>query len=380
MERSRRRKRHLSLTLEGLLFITVTMLVGFAAMNTAAQLLYLMFALMCAFLILSALLASSNLRRLVLTREASRLAEAGLPTSVVVRIRNGKRRVKSFSLRVLDRLEGGTTVGAAFFDVVPEDGEEEQVYECLFPRRGVFRLERLELATRYPFGLVQRHFGVNAPREIMVLPGRQELGEKLTAAVQEFGELASARRGRGAGIHNIRNHQPGDSSRDIHWKTSARRGTLMIREYESEEQRRVAVILDNRLDDPTEEELADFERAVLIASSVLHALGETDHPVELLTASGVVSPDVGTAQSIRCRRALATIAILPEAGTKPPRLPEDDGTLEVFVSWGRRAAPAQPGRVVLHTSDPTVLQGPSNAAEQPLGERVPARTMDGAAS
>ena len=60
IDRFRRRRFHVSLTFEGLFFCVVTLVVALAAINTSAQLLFLVFAMMCSLLVLSALAAQTT--------------------------------------------------------------------------------------------------------------------------------------------------------------------------------------------------------------------------------------------------------------------------------------------------------------------------------
>lgn len=293
--------------------VVTMLLIGLAALNTAAPLLYLMFSMMCAFFVLSALLASNSIRRLEATRQCPRVWQAQLPMRVTLRLHNNKLLTSSYSLRVTDVLQDGSALGAAFFDMVPPQGRSStQDYECLFLRRGVYRLRDIELATRFPFGLIERVLRFDSPAEVLVLPQSIPLGEAVEKARTDLGDYESHRRGAGAGLYGLRNYTPEFSARDIHWKVSARRGSLVVREYEAEERRRASVVLDNRLPDPTNAEQAlDFEKAVILAASVVEWLVETGHEVELRTASGIVGFGSGLPHLTRCRRCLARIEAIP---------------------------------------------------------------------
>jgi len=345
--------RHLRPTLEGVVFILVTLVVGFAAMNTAAQLLYIMFSLMCGFLVLSAISANANYRGISIDRIAPRVAEAQRPTAISVTARSRKRFITSFSLQVFDSLASGRLLGAVFIDRLLPRGEASREYLVIFPRRGIVRFGELSLNTRFPFSLIERRSWREARAEILVLPQVIDVGSLMREVKADLGEIEINRRGRGAGLYNIREHERGDSSRDIHWKVSARRGRLMVREYEAEEHRKASVILDNRcadVDDP--EARADFERAVVLASSILAHICREGHQVELRTGAGVVNFGTGEQHLLRCRRALASITTVatddPVARRCLTRSAESSVTL--FISWGDRHAQATSGLVAIATS------------------------------
>lgn len=345
--------RHIRPTLEGVLFILVTLVVGFAAMNTAAQLLYIMFSLMCGFLVLSAISANANYRGIAIERRAPRIAEAQRPVAATMTARSHKRFVTSFSLQIFDSLAVGRLLGAVFIDRIPPRGEVSRDYLVVFPRRGVVRLGELSLHTRFPFSLIERRSWRAASSEILVLPQVIDVSGLMREIEADLGEIEINRRGRGTGLYNIREHERGDSSRDIHWKVSARRGRLMVREYEAEEHRKASVILDNRcadIDDP--ESIHDFERAVILSSSVLAHMCREGHQVELRTGAGIVAYGTGEQHLLRCRRALASIAPVPSDDPMARRFLTRSGesSVTIFVAWGDRAAASAQGLVPITTT------------------------------
>lgn len=337
--------RYIRPTLEGIAFIVFTLMVGFAAMNTAAQLLYVMFALMCGFLVLSAVIANRNFRGLAVSRDAPRIAEANTPVTVTLAVTSAKRHTPSFSIRAADTLDTGLSIGTAFFYSIPAGGCVERAYRCIFPRRGVHRFLEVHLRTRFPFSLIERRSRRTMPAEILVLPPVIDVDALMQSAASELGERELPKRGLGGGLHNIREHREGDSRRDIHWKVSARRGKLMVREYEAEEHRRAEVILDNRLPvSPGADGAEEFERAVILAGSAVKWLCDHGHAVSLRTASGIVPSDVGPAHAMRCRRALASLALVPDTDTAQRNLALREGeSTRISVVWSGIREPGRAG-------------------------------------
>lgn len=361
------RERRYQLTIEGALFTATTFAVGFAAMNTMVQLLYLLFALMSGLLVVSSFLATRNLRSLRLRRSVPPMAEAQKPAAVTIHASNGKRRLASASLRVNDEMDDHVAVGAVFFDQVPAQGESAEQYDCVFPRRGIYRFGRLRVATRWPFGLIERSYVIDDRAEVLVLPATIDVSEALQEAAMDLGEQDVNRRGQGAGLFNIREHVASDSSRDIHWKVSARRGTLMVREYEAEERRRMSVALDNRAADLMDGDLRlDFERAVVLAASVAETLVRRGWEVELLTASGRVGFDAGEAHLLRMKRTLAMLELLDAAQHRAPAASTDPFAPMVAIGWAGAAGSAG-ARLLLST---VTAQGPlTDALRGATGER-----------
>lgn len=322
--------------MEGWIFVAVTLAIGLAAINTSTQLLFLIFSMMCAFWILSAILATASLRQITLRRLAPRVVTAGQPVQVTVKASNRKRRFTSFSLRVMDELDHHVIVGAVFFPRVPPGEEDSETYRCVFPRRGIYRFSSLTLATRFPFGLIERHRVTSSPEDIVVMPALVDVGRLMRPLKSRLGEIESHRRGRGTGLYALRDYVAGESSRDIHWKVSARRGQLMVKEYEEEERRRASVVLDNREFAPwSRDGHADFERAIVLAGSVLAYLLREGHEVELVTASGRVGFDTGHEHLGSCRRALASLRPVPGDSDPPRGTSSEADCVRILIDFGR---------------------------------------------
>ena len=92
-------------TRAGWLFFLITFAVGFAALNTGNNLLYLVLSLMLAFLVLSGVLSESALRGISVRRRLPRELFAEVFCSVGLEITNRQQRVPSFAIVVEDRVE-----------------------------------------------------------------------------------------------------------------------------------------------------------------------------------------------------------------------------------------------------------------------------------
>ncbi len=109
-----------------------------------------------------------------------------------------------------------------------------------FPERGLYRSGPVLAWSRYPFGLVQYSQQIAEATEVLVYPrlghlDRRRMADWLGGATAGDGRHhALIRRpfaSQEAEVHGLRPFRPGDSPRWIHWRTSARRDQLMVREY-----------------------------------------------------------------------------------------------------------------------------------------------------
>src|SRR5690606_26407538 len=87
-------------------------------------------------------------------------------------------------------------------------------------------------------------------------------------------------------FHALREYVPGDDRRYIHWKSTARTGTLMVRQFEETRRSHMLVALSTRLDDYASDE--EFEAAVSVAASLgVQTLSE-GHALTAVTSTRVL--------------------------------------------------------------------------------------------
>ncbi|MEM7199705.1 MAG: DUF58 domain-containing protein [Planctomycetota bacterium] len=114
--------------------------------------------------------------------------------------------------------------------------------------RGVHTAPRAWLASTHPFGAFRARRRLRAPGEIVVYPTPIELSAARTRAEllhQMSGDRLAAG-GEDRGPAGLREHRPGDDLRNVHWKATARRGGLVVREWDDDTRLGIEVCLDLR--------------------------------------------------------------------------------------------------------------------------------------
>ncbi len=309
------KKRNQPPTREGWWFLGATLLVGAAAVDAGINLYFLTFGMMVCLVAAGIGLSELGLSGLRVRRVLPPAVHAGTPYLMGIALENRKRRLPSFSIEVEDLIDGRPIEKRCYFLKLPAGRVQETAYRNTMTKRGRYRLSGFRLATKFPFGLVPRTRAVADVDELYVypalIPAPDALLRGLPAHLAPGRSFTPSRQGE---FRGLRAYRDGDDPRDIHWRSSARRGMTLVREKEDEQTREATVVLDN-----SPEAAADgaaFERAVSEAAGICVELAHRGFSVGLAVRGGEVRAQIGGAQAERILRALAVIA--PDAGPLPP--------------------------------------------------------------
>jgi uncharacterized protein (DUF58 family) len=316
----RRGRRRFPPTREGWYFLGATLLVGLAAINAGLNLLFLVWGMMLFLILASGVLSELDLRKLEVRRALPPAVHAETPYLVGISLSNGKRRLPSFSVEVEDLVGGRTIEKRCYFLKLPAGRTQETAYRHTAPRRGRHRLSGVRLSTRFPFGLIHKSRDIESPAELLVYPALVPVpSELLRGLASRHGRGQHKLRSRRGELFGLREFRQGDDPRDIHWRTSARRGTPFVRETEDDEGLEVCLVLDNgaavALDGA---EAAAFEQAVSLTASLAVELLGQGYRVGLAVRGEEITAEGGPAQATRLLRYLALV----QTAAPDARLPE----------------------------------------------------------
>ncbi len=142
-----------------------------------------------------------------------------------------------------------------------------------FGRRGEYAFDAYKAASRYPFRLVACSMKFRQPQRLVVLPRLGQLTGRWTAlrrGADPGPHRVQHRRGLTEGdFYGLRDWRPGDSRRWIHWRTSARRGNLMVRQFEQPRSENLVLLIDLwRPAEPQDRDEEKVELAVSFAATI----------------------------------------------------------------------------------------------------------------
>ncbi len=293
----------------GIFVISAATLAAVFGVDTNQSLAYKIFTLLAALLAVAWLAGRAARGRFEVRRELPRAVAAGESFTYRVRLRNaGSRAVAGATLlentgdprpsfevfraearapiyrewwQVLEA-HRVASIGAVPVPAVDPGEEVELRVTARTFRRGRLHFADATVALPDPLGLVWRGHRVEAQGQVLVLPRRYKvplLDLPGTRRYQPGGVSQSSSVGDSGEFIGLRDYRPGDPMQRIHWKSFARRGEPVVREYQDEFFERHALVLDTFCARGEEEA---FEEAVAVAASLAETIDTRECLLDLM--------------------------------------------------------------------------------------------------
>ena len=279
--------RKLKFTREGKYYLGITLGVGFAAINTGNNLLYLLLGMLLALIVVSGVMSDLSLRHLVVTRKLPARAQVGRAHLVEIEVLNKKRRVPSYAIEIEDLRAGQPADKRCFFLKISPGSTQVAAYRRTPAKRGVDRHVGFRIATRFPFGLFEKSRELHAEGSLIIYPAVDPVNVGRDPRGVREGFDGANGRGAGEEMFGLRPMREGDDPRDIYWRKSTRREAPVLRERARETAPDVVIRLDvvkpRHVDDGFGEH---FEKRIRDAASRVVAHVKRGHGVVVATSAG----------------------------------------------------------------------------------------------
>lgn len=343
--KSARNRLRARLTREGWYYLAVLAFIVGGAALCHVNLLVVLGGMMLAPLLINWRFALAGLQGVAIRRLPLRNVPAGEPLVAEFEITNHRRWFAAWMLTVEDRWErrGALPRGSwitsyhfawrdlllspfatpaevratAILPCVPPGETARLDYELIFSRRGAYFTPQLRLRTCFPLGLVEAVATFSQEGEVLVLPriGRlsAEWTHRIAVALAGDGEKQLRSRASDGEFFAVRPWQSGDSTRWMHWRTTARAGRPMVRQFERESTPVIALVLDPFLpENPTAGERARCEAAISFVATALADLARRDvSRLAVLVASAEQPCWIGTRSPVFLEEVLTQLAAIP---------------------------------------------------------------------
>jgi uncharacterized protein (DUF58 family) len=296
-------------TSEGMVYLSITVVIGVASLTSGNNLLFIILAAMLAAIIISGVASAHVLRGLRLDMALPEQVFAKQPVIAKLSLQNqhwtpsfsvsvvppksqtkgqkhwqwergifsfppgraeGKRWVNwpDLKLRLKEAAAANDSIfhGSIYFPYIASRGDAHANVELNFPRRGRYVQNGFGLATRFPFSFLMKTRRVRLTREMVVYPSVEPADDFFHVLPMVTGEFEAYVRGRGHDLYRIREYLPEDSARLVDWKATAKSGALKVREFTREDERKLRIVFDNPAPGTVTPE--DYEAAIQLTASL----------------------------------------------------------------------------------------------------------------
>jgi hypothetical protein len=147
------------------------------------------------------------------------------------------------------------------------EATHEELFAVPTSRRAVLVVGPVRSVRDDPLSLMRRQVTWAKEQELFVHPRTVRLDEAASGYLRDLeGTPSSDLSSSDIAFHALRDYSPGDDRRHVHWRTTARTGKLMVRQFEETRRSHVVVALDNLAEHYATED--EFELAVSVAASI----------------------------------------------------------------------------------------------------------------
>lgn len=214
--------------------------------------LYVIAALLVAVVLAGYWLNRGSLRAITATRTLSIAPDDALHEGDDLTIRlhlASKRRTPAVQLNVTEACpladpDSDERHLTMFVPVLPLKSGISYPYNVTVYQRGAHTFPPVQVTSRAPFGFFRRSTTLDLPTPTLVYPQLRKLKRLDLLDRQPVAQETYPRAGMGTEVIGVREYRPGDSPRHIHWRSVARRGTLVSKEFAEETQPGVTLVLD----------------------------------------------------------------------------------------------------------------------------------------
>lgn len=284
------------MTRSGGFFVALTLLFGFAAVNTGNNLLYLLVSVFLGFMVMSGLCGHRNLAGLRIKVLPSQELFAQTPGRIRLQVENHHRYLPRFLLKLT--MDTGMGMPTSLLPAITAGGAEVVSMSVTLPQRGQQALPSVKVQSGFPVNFFIRFCVFELQQQVLVFPSPLPSELPLSEAIHQQAILIrGALTGGDGDLRNVDDYRPGDPMKAIHWKLSARHQELKTRRFL--QQAAPSVILDpERLPGSLEERLGR-------CTYLVESLSRQNRAVGLLLKDRQIPPGIGRQHRLRLLGALA---------------------------------------------------------------------------
>ncbi len=318
----------------GTFYVLFAIGVGAAAINTGNNLLYLILGILLGFIIISGFLSDSTHWGITSTWNPAGSFYAGQQASFDVLFHKG--RFPGIAIRVESRWKGLPSQ-SVFVPWIPSRGTTTARVSLTPTKRGYLFLESCHYSTHFPFGLFRKSHTDAREDRWLVYPHLDPLSlNRLVHMGTKEAHASTSRIGTGTLPLILRDYREGDALRQVHWKMSAKRQRLIVKEMEEDAGSGDLYVLEAW---PVQRSREDMERLISFIASLAFELYRQSKPAGLSTPDRQFLPDHSRAHLHRILDYLALVDPYHQPGPGTRRVAIENNLrqidlLSLWISYG----------------------------------------------
>jgi uncharacterized protein (DUF58 family) len=270
----------------------VTLLLGFSAVNTGNNLLFLVVSALLAFMSVSGLFGWYNLHRLSVKVDLSDEIYDGTDTLVTFHLKNPKRTMPGFLLTV--RFSGGK----AMYPLLPRRGGDSGSVPVKFSGRGRFDLPVVEIESNFPINFFVRSKRYRIPHRFIVFPAPKSCTPVADLSEGGAREQTLARGGAEGEVRKIGDYTGSEPLKLVHWRISAKHENLKVKDIAGAGAPPLILDIESLPG-------ADPEEALSCGTFLVNSLIRRNHAVGLRGGGIYVKPDLSRPHRLKVLTELA---------------------------------------------------------------------------
>ncbi len=240
----------MAIPLEGWIYLGIMFVLFTGAMLTKQNTLLLVFAFMAGPFVINGWMTFGMLQAARVERNTPKRAMQGELFSVELTLRNRRPFFAIWMMSVHDEIEqkeDSLNVTVLFSRLSPLTAQSGQ-YQIRLSQRGRYRMGPLRISSRFPLGLVERSRVFSVTDEVLIYPRIGRISPHWRQRLNGATELVSRNQPHHGvfhdDFHRLREFRSGDNPRAIHWRSTARRGELVLREFHQNREHTMSIVLD----------------------------------------------------------------------------------------------------------------------------------------
>lgn len=308
------------LAMTGWLFLGISFVLGLVAIRSQIAMMFITFGVMMGAIHVSAFISHRMILGLAVRREIPSRAWQNQAVHLGYYIRNVRKRVACLALNIEEIAPEGIESVAGYCVHIPPKTAFRSGARFVATQRGRIDFQGVQLRTIFPFGLITTTRRIDMPASLVVWPARGTLTRQLLhrGAVETSSAAPSPATGGQDEFFGLREYRPDDNPRWIHWRRSAMKSKLIVREMSRPLPEELWVVLDTHCTDTSEVAAETLEQMLQFAATLIDHAFVRGYQVGLAIAQRnrveVYPPQAGRAQRCKLLDALAVAESSTDTG------------------------------------------------------------------